>query len=85
MKLGIIVVYLFDANTEYLLDLHINYIRKFTDVPYTIYGSVSRLNPNGRQKLSEYPEVQQYDIPPTDLRIWFVQTFVFPRMAILES
>lgn len=68
MKLAILVVYLFDANTQDLLDLHIRYIRKFTDVPYTIYGSVSRLSSENRQKLAAYPEIQQYDFPITDLR-----------------
>ncbi len=81
MKLGIIVVYLFDENTEYLLDLHISYIRKFTDVPYTIYGSISRLNLKERQKLSKYPEVQQYDIPPTDLRGSFEHAFYLDHLV----
>lgn len=68
MKLGIVVVYLFDANTEYLFDLHINSIRKFTTSPYTIYGSVGRLDPELRQKLSNYPEIKQCEIPTTELR-----------------
>lgn len=68
MKLGIAVVYLFDANTECLLDLHIRHIRKFTTSAYTIYGSAGRLDPKWRQKLSNYPEIELCDIPPTPLR-----------------
>lgn len=88
MKLGIIVVYLFDENTEYLLDLHIKYIRKFTDVPYNIYGGIGRLDSKGRQKLSCYPEVQQHDLPPTDLRGCFEHAFyldLLTEIAIQEG
>ena len=68
MNLGIIVVYLFDANAEYLLDLHLSGIRKCTDVPHTIYGCANRLDLQARRKLSEHPEVRQCDVPSTDLR-----------------
>jgi hypothetical protein len=68
MKIGIVVVYLFNEETEYLLSLHIGSIRKYTDVPYRIYGSVSRLDQKGREALSLYPEIQQCEIPQTDLR-----------------
>jgi hypothetical protein len=68
MKLGIVVVYLFDANTEYLLDLHIRHIRKFTTSSYTIYGSAARLDPKYREKLCGYPEIELCNISPTDLR-----------------
>ena len=68
VKLGIVVVYLFDANTEHLFDLHINCIRKFTVSPYAIYGSVSRLDSKWRQKLFNYPEIQQCEIVSTELR-----------------
>jgi hypothetical protein len=81
MQLGIIVVYLFDTNTEYLLDFHIGSIRKFTLSPYTIYGSVARLDPRWRQKLSKYPEIQQCEIPLTELRGGDEHAFYLDRLT----
>jgi hypothetical protein len=68
MKLGIVVIYLFDADTESLLDMHLASVRKFTASPYTIYAAAVRLSPESRQKLSHFPEIQPCEIPPTDLR-----------------
>ena len=81
MKLGIVVVYLFDANTEYLFDLQISYIRKFTVSPYTIYGSVGRLDSKWRQKLSNYPEIQQCEIASTELRGSAEHAFYLERLT----
>lgn len=81
MKLGIVVVYLFDANTEYLFDLHISYIRKFTVSPYTIYGGVGRLDSKWRQKLSNYPEIQQCEIASTELRGGAEHAFYLERLT----
>ncbi len=81
MKLGIIVVYLFDENTEYLFDLHISHIRKFTISPYAIYGGVSRLDFRWRQKLSNYPEIQQCEIGSTELRGGAEHAFYLERLT----
>jgi hypothetical protein len=57
MKLGIVVVYLVSPENEKLLDLHLDQIKKFTSVSYTIYGSINRLLPYFRQKLAKHPEI----------------------------
>ena len=57
------------------------YIRTFTNVPYTIYGSVSRLSLDRRQKLATYPEIQQFDFPPTDLRGHLEHGYYLDRLA----
>ncbi len=68
MKLGIVVVYLVRAEDEKLLDLHLSQIEKHTLVPYTVYGSVSRLLPKFRHKLEQHPKVKICECPTTDLR-----------------
>ncbi|MCS6848299.1 MAG: hypothetical protein RMN52_11375 [Anaerolineae bacterium] len=68
MKLGILVVYLFSAQTKPLLDLHLSRIERYTQVPYTIYASASRLAPEFREYLALHPRIRICDIPYTDLR-----------------
>ena len=68
MKLGIVVVYLFGAEHEPLLDLHLRQIEKCTQIPYIIYCSVNRLAPKQRQRLAEYPQIRAFEFPPTELR-----------------
>jgi len=68
MRLGIVVVYLIDEDDEQLLDLHLSQIKRCTQVPYTIYASVNRLQPGFRRKLEQRPDVMICDIPNTDLR-----------------
>ncbi|MGA9347920.1 MAG: hypothetical protein WBW48_03855 [Anaerolineae bacterium] len=68
MKLGIAVVYLFDEQSELLLDVHLGQIEKYTQVPYTIYGSVNRLAYKFRQRLAHHPEVRICECPETNLR-----------------
>jgi hypothetical protein len=68
MKLGIVVVYLFDEDLEPLLGVHLGQISKNTLVPYTIYGSVNRLDPKLRRHLETAPHVMTYELPPTELR-----------------
>lgn len=68
MKLGILVVYLFGAQTEPLLDIHLSRIERYTQVPYTIYASASRLAPQFRERLALHPRIRLCDIPYTDLR-----------------
>jgi len=68
MKLGIIVIYLFDETSECLIDIHLNSFRKFTESNYSIYAAVNRLRPHQKEKLKKYGEVKQCAIPTTDLR-----------------
>jgi hypothetical protein len=68
MRLGIIVTYLFSSETEFLLPLHLGQIRKFTDVPYTIYGSVNRLESQFRSQLAPFAEVRPCEFPQTEFR-----------------
>ncbi len=64
MKLGIVVVYLVKQEDERLLDLHLDYIDKYTGVPYTIYGSVNRLLPQFRRKLEAKPRIKTFELDP---------------------
>ena len=68
MKLGIAVVYLFGDENAPLLDVHLSQIERHTTVPYTIYGSVNRLDPRYRRRLEHAPRVRICDVPDTGLR-----------------
>ncbi|TAM47899.1 MAG: hypothetical protein EPN53_10980 [Acidobacteria bacterium] len=68
MKLGIAVVYLVREGNERLLDLHLESIRKHTDVPYAIYAGANRLGAGMRETLRRRPEVRILDLPVTALR-----------------
>jgi hypothetical protein len=67
MKLGFLVVYLLRDENEKLLDLHLNQIAACTEVPYTIYAAVNRLQDRFRSKLL-LSNVKIVDIPTTALR-----------------
>jgi hypothetical protein len=64
VKLGIVVVYLVSDRMGPLLDLHLRKIEECTDVPYTIYGSVNRLQSKYRRTLKRRPNVQLFEISP---------------------
>jgi hypothetical protein len=68
LKLGIVVVYLVSPEDGDLLDLHLDQIARLTEVPYVIYGSVNRLEPQFRERLAARPEVEIVDCPTTALR-----------------
>ncbi len=58
MKLGIVVVYLVSDRNERLLAIHLEQIKKHTDVAYTIYGSAVRLSPRLVEVLRRNPAVK---------------------------
>ncbi len=64
MKLGILVVYLVSDRMGPLLDLHLRKIEECTDVPYTIYGSVNRLQAEYRRILDGRRDVKTFEITP---------------------
>jgi hypothetical protein len=68
MKLGIVVVYLFNEKSAPLLDVHLRHIAQHTQAPYVIYAGVNRLAPAYRQRLAEHPNVRLCACPETDLR-----------------
>jgi hypothetical protein len=68
MKLGIVVVYMVREGNEQLLDLHLEYVRRHTTVPYALYGCVNRLAPALRERLAACPDVVALGLPATDLR-----------------
>lgn len=68
MKLAIVVVYMVADEHAPLLDLHLGRIERHTSLPYTIYGSVNRLQPKFRERLSRDRHVRPIELPPTDSR-----------------
>jgi len=68
MKLGIVVVYMVREGSERLLDLHLEYIRRHTAAPYTIYGCVTRLGSPLRARLAGDPSAMLLDLPATKQR-----------------
>lgn len=69
-KLGITVVYLVSERNGPLLDIHLSQIEKYTDVPYTIYGSAERLLPQFRSKLEQNPRVKICKCETFDISSW---------------
>lgn len=67
MKLGIVVVYMINAENEKLLELHLSQIEKYTEVPYTIYGSANRSTPEIRERLQRHSKVRICECLSTDL------------------
>jgi hypothetical protein len=68
VKLGIVVVYLVGPEDGDLLDLHLDQIERLTEVPYVIYGSANRLEPQFRERLAARSDVEIVDCPTTALR-----------------
>lgn len=57
MKLAILVVYMVQPKSEKILDLHLEYIEKYTD-DYMIYASMNKLLPEFQDKLINHPRVK---------------------------
>lgn len=66
MKLGILVVYLFDEKKQRLVDLHLAQIESCTQAPYTIYASANRLDARFRDQLAKRRDLRICDIPTID-------------------
>ncbi|MHC5210650.1 MAG: hypothetical protein ACYTG2_08025 [Planctomycetota bacterium] len=58
MKLAILVVYMFERDVVPLVQLHLDRIEENTSVPFTVYGSVTRLDAGGRRLLAQHPFVK---------------------------
>jgi hypothetical protein len=56
MKLGIICIYIIDNP---LLDVHFNFIDKYTSCPYTIYSAISKIEP---ERVLSNPHVKVFNI-----------------------
>lgn len=68
MKLAICCVYLLDDEDGPLLDLHLRQIKRLTSVPYVIYGSVDRLQPQFREVLGARSDAEVFDFGGTSER-----------------
>jgi len=80
-KLGIVVVYLVNEEDEGLLDLHLSLIDRYTDLPYTIYGSANRLIPRFLPKLESHPHVELCSYRPTDVRGYQEHAYYLDRLV----
>lgn len=64
MKLGICCVYLFDTDSEWLLDLQLQYVREtLSGYDHAIYGAANRLRPELRNRLAREPAVKLVPLP----------------------
>jgi len=68
MKLGIVVVYLFEEASAPLMEIHLRHIEHHTRIPYVIYAGVNRLGSRFRDELARRPEVRICECPDTPLR-----------------
>jgi hypothetical protein len=68
VKLGIVCVYLLDPDDEKLIDIHLDYIKRYTDVNYKIYAACNRLHPILMKKLINRDDIQICNFPKTSLR-----------------
>lgn len=68
MRLAIAVTYIVHEDHGALLDLHLARIARHTSVPWTIYGSVTRLHPRFRDVLERVPGARLFELPATEAR-----------------
>lgn len=67
--LAILVVYVVrDDNDLALVRLHLDRIARHTHVPYTLYATTHRTDPNTRAVISGAPNVVIFDTTPTEAR-----------------
>ena len=65
ISLALVVVYFVPPENDRLLTLHLDQISRHTNVPYTIFGVVTRLSPESRRSLEEHPRVRLCNVEPT--------------------
>lgn len=64
MKIGILVIYLVDEDNEKLLDIHLDYINKYTESPFKIYAGVNLLLPKFKNKLENINFIKSFNLNP---------------------
>ncbi|MBN1827678.1 MAG: hypothetical protein JW884_00840 [Deltaproteobacteria bacterium] len=88
MRIGIVVVYMIKSENEKLLELHLRQIRTFTNVSYTIYAGVGKLEPRLLKFLESEPHVKIIPLPETNLRGGEQHSFYLERLirtAVLDD
>jgi len=63
VKLGIAVVYFFSENDLWVLNLHLNEIKKNTTVNYKIYAAANRLSEKYKSILKNTPNLEIVELP----------------------
>lgn len=80
MKLGLAVVYLVKEDSEPLLRIHLERIRRHTSVPWVIHGTALRLPESFRHHL-ESPDLRLHTItPPTEVLAHVEHSFLLTEL-----
>lgn len=67
MRLGICCVYFYGPDSEWLLDLHLQYLRyTLRGYDYTVYASANRLQPELRERLAREDRLEIVPLPIYD-------------------
>lgn len=80
MKLAILVVYMVSPENEKLMDLHLEYIDKYT-ADYTIYATVNKLLPQFQEKLNSHPRVKICSFPAVNAQNAIEHSYYLERLT----